>query len=351
MARRVRGQLLDALLESLPEACLGVDRSGRVRFVNQRALDLLGGSEAALWIDQACWDVLPVSDFLKVLSQAVKSSLESPLEQVVVVPPQSLCLAQLSPVHNEENRLQGWVAYLRDMTPVQQIEKGLDDFFRDVHQQLRTPLTAIKGYVETLLEGAYQSPEVTRRFLQVINEETNRLTRIVLSLEEAANPAGAPAPPEALDLVPTLRRAALMFEGVAREKNLALVCDLPERLPPVEVREDEIHKVVVNLLDNAIKCTGLKGHGQVTLRAEARRTGLEIQVVDTGVGIDDSELERIFERFYRVQQGPAAELGGTGLGLAVSRQVMEEHGGHLEARSQVAVGSTFTARIPFPTRK
>lgn len=347
MARRVRGQLLDALLESLPEACLGIDRSGRVRFVNQRALNLLGGSPNAEWVDQSIWDVLPVSDVLKLLGQTVKSSADTPTEQVVVVPPQSLCLCQLSPVHNEENRLQGWVAYLRDMTPVQQIEKGLDDFLRDVNQQLRTPLTAIKGYVETLLEGAYQSPEVTRRFLQVINEETNRLARLILSLEEAANPAPEPAAPSSVDLIPVLRRAATMFEGVAREKNLALVCDLPDRLPPVEVREDEIHKVVVNLLDNAVKCTGLKGYGQVTLRAEARRSGLEIHVVDTGVGIDESELDKIFEKFYRVTQGPAAELGGTGLGLAVSRQVMQEHKGQLEVRSQVGEGSTFTARLPF----
>ena len=347
MARRVRGQLLDALLESLPDACLGVDRSGRVRFVNHKALKLLASSPQAEWVDQSIWDVLPTSDFLKLLGQTVKSSVDTAVEQVVLVPPQSLCLCQLSPVHNEENRLQGWVAYLRDMTPVQQIEKGLDDLLRDVNQQLRTPITAIKGYVETLLEGAYQSPEVTKRFLQVINEETNRVTRLVLSLEEAANPNAKPADPVQMDLTPMLRRAATMFEGVAREKNLALAFDLPERLPEVEVREDELHKVVVNLLDNAIKCTGLKGHGQVKLQAEARRAGLEIHVSDNGVGISEHELHKIFEKFYRVQDGPAAELGGTGLGLAVSRQIVEEHGGQLEVRSEVGKGSTFTVRLPF----
>lgn len=347
MARRVRGQLLDALLESLPDACLGVDRSGRVRFVNHKALKLLAPDPQAEWVDQSIWDVLPTSDFLKLLGQTVKSSVDTAIEQVVLIPPQSLCLCQLSPVHNEENRLQGWVAYLRDMTPVQQIERGLDDLLRDVNQQLRTPITAIKGYVETLLEGAYQSPEVTRRFLQVINEETNRVTRLVLSLEEAANPNAKPADPVQLDLLPMLRRAATMFEGVAREKNLSLCCDFPERLPAVEVREDEIHKVVVNLLDNAVKCTGLKGHGQVKLQAEARRSGLEIHVIDNGVGIAEHELEKIFEKFYRVQDGPAAELGGTGLGLAVSRQIVQEHGGQLEVRSQVGQGSTFTVRIPF----
>ncbi len=347
MARRVRGQLLDALLESLPDSCLGVDRSGRVRFVNQRALKLLSADPKAEWVDQTIWDVLPTSDFLKLLGQTVKSSVDTPVEQVVLIPPQSLCLCQLSPVHNEENRLQGWVAYLRDMTPVQQIEKGLDDLLRDVNQQLRTPITAIKGYVETLLEGAYQSPEVTKRFLQVINEETNRVTRLVLSLEEAANPNAKPADPVELDLIPMLRRAATMFEGVAREKNLALACDLPDRLPAVEVREDEIHKVVVNLLDNAVKCTGLKGHGQVKLQAEARRTGLEIHVIDNGVGIAEHEQAKVFEKFYRVQDGPASELGGTGLGLAVSRQIVEEHGGQLEVRSTVGQGSTFTVRIPF----
>ena len=204
MARRVRGQLLDALLESVPEACLGVDRSGRVRFVNQRALALLGGISSVDWVDQPIWELIEVSDFLKLLVQTVKSSHDQPQEQVVVLPPQSLYLAQISPVHNEENRLQGWVAYLRDMTPVQQIEKGIDDVLRDIHQQLRTPLTTIKGYVETLLEGAYQSPEVTRRFLQVINEESNRLARLIVSLEQATNPTPPVAAREAAGLVPVV---------------------------------------------------------------------------------------------------------------------------------------------------
>lgn len=347
MARRVRGQLLDALLESLPEPCLGLDRSGRVRFVNQRALSALGAPADADWIDQAVWDVLPSSDFVKLLGQVVKSSAETASESVVVVPPQSLYLAQVTPVLNDEARLQGWVTFLRDMASVQQIERNLDDFLRDVNQQLRTPLTAIKGYVETLLEGAYQSPEVTKRFLQVINDETNRLTRLVLSLEEAAEPDGAPEQRSALDLTSLLRRAATMFEGVAREKNLQLVCEIPDKLPAVDVREDEIHKVLVNLLDNALKCTGLLGHGKVTLRAEVRRVGLEVQVVDTGVGIPAADLERIFERFQRVSSGPAAELGGTGLGLAVSRQIAEEHGGVLEVKSSEGRGATFTLRLPF----
>lgn len=350
MARRVRGQLLDALLESVPEACLGVDRSGRVRFVNQRALDLLGGTSSTDWVDQPIWELIEVSDFLKLLVQTVKSSHDQPQEQVVVLPPQSLYLAQISPVHNEENRLQGWVAYLRDMTPVQQIEKGIDDVLRDIHQQLRTPLTTIKGYVETLLEGAYQSPEVTRRFLQVINEESNRLARLIVSLEQATNPTPPVAAREAADLVPVLRRAAVMFEGIAREKNLLLECELPERLPAVEVREDDVQKAVVNLLDNAVKCTGLKGHGKVVLQAQARRTGVEISVTDTGVGIADADMEKLFERFFRVQHGPAAELGGTGLGLAVSRQIAEDHGGELRVRSQVGQGSTFTLTIPFTRR-
>lgn len=321
-----------------------------MRFINHRALHLLGGTSAAEWIDQTVWDVIPVSDFLKLLGQAIKSSQESLLEQVVLLPPQSLFVAQLSPVHSEDGRLQGWVAFLRDMAPVQQIEQNLDELLRDVNQQLRTPLTAIKGFVETLLEGAYQNPEVTRRFLQVINEETNRLARIVVSLEEASSPQAAPETPQEADLAPLLRRAATMFEGIAREKNLQLICDLPDRLPEVAIRPDEIHKAVVNLLDNAIKCTGLKGHGKVTLEAEARRTGLEIRVVDTGVGVPEAEQEKIFERFYRVESGPAAELGGTGLGLAVARKVAEEHHGVLELKSVPGQGSTFTLRLPFASR-
>ena len=346
MARRVRGQLLEALLDGLPEACLGIDRSGRVRFLNRSARELLELDRDLDVIDQEVWNALPRSDFSRLLGSAVKAVQSQLLEQVQAFPGGRVCLVQIIPVDSEDGRLQGWTVYLRDMSAVKKLEQGLEQFLVDINQQLKLPLTAIKGYVETLLEGAYQSPEVTRRFLQVINEETNRLTRLVVSLEEASAPSAPKSALVAIDLVSLLRELVTLFSQVAAEKKVALQVDVPGHLAPVRVRPQDFRKALINLLDNAVKCTGLKGGGTVTMAVIARRSAIEIQVADTGVGIAAEELERIFEKFYRVKQGLAAELGGTGLGLSVVREVVHDLGGKVGVTSSVGEGSTFTVTLP-----
>ena len=281
------------------------------------------------------------------LGNVVKSSTDTMREQFVLLPPDRAYLAQVVPVKSADDRLQGWCALLRDQTAVKKIEQGLDQLFADVHQQIKLPLAAIKGYVETLLEGAYMNQDVTKRFLQVINEETNRLVRILLSLETAKPGAALETPRESVDLVELLKQCAGMFSQRATEKGIELVCELPAWMPPLQLQGEDFRGAIVNLLDNAIKCTALKGEGRVTLRASMRKNQMvEVQVEDTGVGIAPDEKEKIFERFYRVQSGPAAELGGTGLGLSVARETVERHGGTLEATSRPGHGACFTILMP-----
>ncbi len=344
MARRVRGQLLEALLNKLEDACLAVDRSGRVRFMNpaMRQLFEVDGEVEK----EKFWDVLPINDFTRGLSLQVKESDPVPMEQVVVLPGDQVFLAKIYPVISEEGRHQGAIASLKDMAAVQKIERGLDQFLSDVNAQLKLPLTSIKGYVETLLEGAYSSEEVTRRFLQVINEETNRLTRLVMSLEEAAGGQAAAASSSPTELAPLLGSCAQMFEQVAAQKNLALEVSIKDDLPDAEIDAEAVHKAVVNLVDNAVKCTGLMGYGKVRLEASHDGSEIVIKVSDTGPGIAAAEHEKVFERFYRVSQGPAAELGGTGLGLAVVKEVAEQHGGRVELASRPEQGATFTLFLP-----
>ena len=316
-----------------------------MRFLNRSARDLLELGDVDI-IDQEVWNALPRSDFSKLLGSAVKAVQSQTLEQVQAFPGERVCLVQIVPVDSEDGRLQGWVVYLRDMSAVQKLEQGLEQFLVDVNQQLKLPLTSIKGYVETLLEGAYQSPEVTRRFLQVINEETNRLARLIVSLEEATTPKAPMAAPVPVDLNMLLHEVVSIFSQVATEKKVRLILDVPANLAPLRIRPADFRKALINLLDNAIKCTGLKGSGQVTLSVTARRQTTDITISDTGVGIPAGELDKIFEKFYRVQQGPTAELGGTGLGLSVVREVVADLGGKVTVTSEVGAGATFVVSIP-----
>lgn len=265
----------------------------------------------------------------------------------MVFPGDRVYAVHLEPVRTDRGRNLGAIAILRDMAGVQQIEQSLDQVLADVTRRISVPLTSIKGFVETLLEGPWQDPEITRRFLQIINEETNRLVRLVMSLEESAH-AGEERPlrRERARLEPLVEAAAAMFAEVAGQKNVEIEVDLEPDLPWVEIDADRLRRALVNLVDNAVKYTGLKGRGHVRLRAARRKGEVEVAVTDDGVGIPPQERERIFERFYRVAEGPAAGLGGTGLGLSVAREIVDAHGGRIEVDSRPDQGSTFTIHLP-----
>lgn len=346
MPPRIEGQLSDALVEGLGDPCLGIDRSGEIRIFNAQAGRLFGLRPRDV-IGKSIYEALPLSEFTRALIAQIKASEPTPMEQVMVFPGDRLFAVQLSPVRTDRGRNLGAIAVLRDMAGVQKIEKGLDQFLVDVTRRISVPLTSIKGFVETLLEGPYQDPEITRRFLQIINEEANRLVRLVMSLEESSH-AGEP---HALNvgtvrMERVLQAAAEMFRDVAAGKNVELVVQEDAAVPEFQGDAEQLRRAVVNLVDNAVRFTGVKGHGQVKVTAVHENASLRVAVADTGVGIPPHEQERIFERFYRVSEGPAASLGGTGLGLSVAREIAEAHGGRIEVESRPGKGSVFTIVLP-----
>jgi two-component system phosphate regulon sensor histidine kinase PhoR len=347
LARRVRGQLIDGLLEHLPEASLGLDRSGRIRFLNRAAGSLLE-VDSEVVLDQEVWEALPVTEFSRYLGQLVKSGANTRREQIFGFSEGHVCAVQVVPVDSDDGRLQGWVLYLRDMTAVQKIEKGLEQFLTDINRELKLPLTSIKGYVETLLEGAYQSPEVTKRFLQIINEETNRLARLVISLEEASAPKAAQEQLWETSLTDMLKEVAAVFGASAAEKGIDLAVDLPGFVPKFPLRAGALRKALTNLVDNALKSCALKesGKGEVTIQLELRRDCTLIHIKDNGVGIAPEFHTQVFEKFFRVKTGPLAELGGTGLGLAVAQEAVRDNQGTLTLQSNIDQGAVFTISLP-----
>ncbi len=321
-----------------------MDKSSRVRFLNPKAAELFQVDPKKA-LDAKLWDVLPINDFTRSLSSLVNESDPDPKEQVVVFPGDRLFVAQFLPVYSE-NRCTGVVCTLKDMAGVQKIEKSLEQFVTDVTRQLKVPLTAIKGFAETLLEGAYQNADITHHFLKVINEETNRLARLVLSLEGAAQPDQSPRlNKRPLPLVSLVEGSLALFRESADEKNVRLLHEIPPDLPLVEVDPEQMRRVLDNLVDNALKFTGLLGEGSVKVLATAERGEIVVSVVDTGVGIEPAEQGKIFDQFYRVDHGPASELGGTGLGLSVARTVVEAHGGRIGVESELGSGATFWFKL------
>jgi len=344
---RIEGQLSDALIENLSDPCLGIDRSGDIRVFNRLAGRLFGVKPKEA-IGKSVLEVLPLDDFTRAFDlpgQVQRSG--SPANRSWSSPAIGSFAVQMAPVRTSRGRNLGAIAVLRDMAGVQKIERGLDQIIEDMTRRISVPLTSIKGFVETLLEGSYRDREITHRFLQIINEETNRLVRLVMSLEESAHAGEAPTIFRTRGrLEPTVEAALEMFRPVAANKGVDLQIDLSEDLPWLSLDFDLVQRALVNLIDNAIRFTGLRGKGRVLVRTGFQNREVLVVVQDDGVGITPEDLPHIFERFYRTMEGPGAELGGTGLGLSVALEVVEAHGGRIEVESTPGEGATFTVHLP-----
>jgi len=349
MARRPVRKLLDAIIKNFREAAIGIDKDGKVIVLNPPAMAFFKDPEGEP-VGKKIWDVIEINDFVRSFVSLVKDSDPMPLEQILPFPENKICIVKMIPVAGKDNRILGAVAILEDVTDIQRMEQTVNDFVAKVSHELKTPLTSIKGFVETLLEGALSNPEITRRFLQVINEETNRLTRLVinlLDLSRAVQENGVYHSKTPINTSLFIKEAVKLFEPIAREKNLTLCCKIQDNLPPINANPDRLRQVIINLVDNAIKYTGVQGSGgSVEITASLKDSFLEVSIADSGVGIPYDEQEKVFEKFYRVIEGPAAQLGGTGLGLAITKEIVETHGGEIKVESTPEKGSRFYFTIP-----
>jgi signal transduction histidine kinase len=230
---------------------------------------------------------------------------------------------------------------------LQSTQQAQRDFLANVSHELRTPLTSIQGFAQAMLDGAAATPEAIQRSAGIIYGEADRMRRLVDGLLDLARlDSGLRALNLApLDLHSLLASAAEKFSLRAGTAGITLTTDLPPSLAPITGDADRLGQVVANLLDNALKHT--PAGGRVTLSAAASPASVEISVSDTGPGIPAEDLARIFERFYQVDKS-RARSSGLGLGLAISREIVEAHGGRLRAESVTGLGSRFTVQLPLP---
>jgi two-component system, OmpR family, phosphate regulon sensor histidine kinase PhoR len=350
MARRPVGQMMKAVVDNSNDAALGIDKEGKILFFNQQALKLFEGLKGDP-VGKKIWDVMEINDFVREFSRIVKESEPTLREQVIPLYGKKILLVKMFPVKGNDNRNFGAVAILRDMTDLHKMEAKVSEFVTRVSHELKTPLTSIKGFVETLLEGTFNNPDVIRRFLQVINEETNRLTRLVINLLDMSRTSQMGNAQEVIEPVNTgefIRGMVKLFYPIAKEKGLELKMLVPDDLPAIHINPDKFRQVIINLVDNAIKFTGVKGPGgEVEVKAQADGKFLLLNVIDTGIGIEPEEQSKIFDKFYRVTTGPSSQLGGTGLGLTITREILKAYGGTISVESEPGNGADFKFSLPF----
>jgi two-component system phosphate regulon sensor histidine kinase PhoR len=240
----------------------------------------------------------------------------------------------------------GAVVVLHDITELRRLERVRRDFVANVSHEFKTPLTAIQGFAETLLNGALDDKANRKRFVEIIREHARRLARLTDDLLKLSRiEAGR------LELEIRPIRVEALVNGCietarlnAKARGLEIHVDLQENAPAVRGDGAQLGEVLQNLLDNAVQYT--PAGGQIEVKARSNGNGVTFTVIDTGIGIPESDLERIFERFYRVDAARSREAGGTGLGLAIARHIVEAHGGRIWVESAVGQGSRFHFSIP-----
>ena len=247
---------------------------------------------------------------------------------------------------NEDTR-QGILLVFYDMTQLRKLESFRRDFIANVSHEIKTPLTVIRGAVETLLDGALDDPEHAKRFLEIIathSERLNSLVQDILSLSQLECRAlSEERELENATLSLVIGSAVKLEEPRAEEAGIRLVTEIIDD-PPVRIDPQLMEQAIVNLIDNAIKHSGEKEEIRIRLHAE---NGFAIlDVIDHGCGIASVHLERLFERFYRVDKARSRKAGGTGLGLAIVKHAMQLHHGTAEVKSRPGEGSTFSLKLP-----
>jgi two-component system phosphate regulon sensor histidine kinase PhoR len=337
----VRGERdqLKAILASMAEGVLVVGADGRALLANPAFFKLfdLSGEVAG----KTVLELLRQPELARIVDDTLRLG-EPQNGQIELQAPERRTLLLASAALAGGDR--GAVVVTRDTTELTRVADMRRDFVGNVSHELKTPLAAIRGFAETLRDGALDEPPVARRFTDRILEQCRRLQALLddlLTLSRLETVALREREPVALDAL--VRHAADTLAPLAREKGVQVEVAATGN-PAVLGEADAIERLVLNLLENAIKYN--RPDGQVAVHLSATGDDVLLEVTDTGIGIPPDALPRIFERFYRVDKGRAREEGGTGLGLAIVKHVAQAHGGQVEVDSRLGRGTTFRVRLP-----
>lgn len=216
----------------------------------------------------------------------------------------------------------------------------------NVSHELRTPITSIKSYTETLLDGAMEDPETSKRFLSVIDSEADRMTRLVKDLLQLSRLDNQQMnwKMEKVFLDTIVKTIVERMQIEAQRKHQKLESYVIGDIPAINADKDRLEQVIVNLISNAIKYT--PEHGEITVYVGIIYNDIYVKVTDTGIGIPKESLPRVFERFYRVDKARSRDMGGTGLGLSIAKEIVQAHGGTISISSEMGKGTEVTVKLP-----
>lgn len=331
----------DAILRSMVEGVVTINRAGRIQRLNKAACSLLSIEEETSK-GRLVGDVIQHVELQRFIEAAL-SSQETRSDVITVVGDDERVFgANSSALLTEQGVFVGTLIVLHDITRIEKLEKIRKDFVANVSHELRTPITSIKGFVETLLDGAMHDPESLQKFLGIIGRHSERLNAILsdlLMLARLEVSGENQIEVTSLKLRDISQDAIEACSSKANSKGISVSAEVSDH-ERIMGNASLVEQALVNLIDNAIKYSD--SGDRVLVRCETADEMCRVMVTDSGPGIDKSHLSRLFERFYRIDQGRSRQMGGTGLGLAIVKHIVQLHGGRIEVESTLGQGSTFS---------
>lgn len=332
---------LHAIIKHMVSGLLFISQQGKIILSNQRALDMLQWERVD---DQLLYYQAPLPlDIIEAIQDAFtyEQALQKQLSLKRGLTPLNIDLS-VTPVKDEEEKLIGILLVFHDITDLKKLERMRQDFVANVSHELKTPLTSIKGFAETLLEGAMHSQEHLIQFLEIIHKESERLDRLIRDLLDLTDIEQKKLQLNwtNVDLVKIVEDTLLLLKPIAEDQQISLQSSHPNQAI-VRGDPDRISQILVNLIHNALQYTPQGGRVEIKIEPWEEK-GYQLSVIDTGVGLKESDIPRIFERFYRVDKARSRSSGGTGLGLAIVKHLVEAHQGELHVASKLGEGSRFS---------
>ena len=334
----------EAVLLSMYEGTMVIDKSGSIILMNQVLRKIFHVDKDPM--GQKLLEIIRNIEIQEIAGNVLKFKECVASQEITILAPNERTLQVYATPVLRGKELDGAVLVFHEITELRKLENIRKDFVANASHEIRTPLTSIKGYAETLLEGAIDDKKNAKDFLQIISTDSNRLVQLVddlldlsriesdkLNLKFAAH-----------SIESITNRVIVGLKKQALNREITLKKDISKNISEVNIDDTSIAQVLLNLIENGIKYN--KKCGSISISAKEDGNFVRVNVSDTGIGIPEEDLPRIFERFYRVDKARSRELGGTGLGLSIVKHIVQAHNGEVSVVSELEKGSTFSFTLP-----
>ncbi|MED3650527.1 two-component system histidine kinase PnpS [Heyndrickxia sporothermodurans] len=337
-------QKLTGVLTNMVSGVMLINPEGRIVLVNP-AMEKIIGSTADQLRGKLHIEAGKSFGLSQLIDQSLKKKIKIHDEVQMYYPDQRILDAHLAPYLGANGEIKGIITVLHDITDIRRLEKMRSEFVANVSHELKTPITSLKGFAETLLDGAMYDPEIAKSFLTIIHDESERLHRLITDILHLSKIEQHQLPfhPEPLNVTGVIYETIDTIQEEINKKQLTI--KLPNQKPVIiDAEKDRLQQIILNLVANAVTYT--PDNGTIEIGIVEKDDQIELTVKDTGIGISKEELPRIFERFYRVDKARSRNSGGTGLGLAIVKHLVESHHGSIQVDSEEGKGTLFTITLP-----